>query len=385
MMGSPGYISPEQLQSARDVDVRTDIWALGVTLYHLLSARLPFYRPNAAEMAVRIATEPPDPLEVPPALRAAVFRCLEKSPDRRYADVAALAADLVPFGGPSARAIANVVAQVTRGLVTPPAPVSPVSATAATAASVAVGPALDAPSHRQRPVTAAPPRVTAAPPAVAAAPPPVAAAPSVGASMRIGRPRHRPWWWIVAPIIVLTAAATSAIHWCSGAAPVPSPPVPVVAAAPTTEKLAPEAREPVTVAPIDAGAPETPAWLPQPDASATTPGHRPRGSVPRAAAAPEGVPGAAPPSGSPDATAPRAPPPAAGTQKKGFWRSVGSAVVKTTRTTGCKLGRGATVEVVTCFCGAKDQKRAQAAFANLSGPDREKARVQCASQGIQLR
>src|SRR4051812_10612275 len=88
MMGSPGYISPEQLQSARDVDVRTDIWALGVTLYHLLSARLPFYRPNAAEMAVRIATEPPDPLEVPPALRAAVFRCLEKSPDRRYADVA---------------------------------------------------------------------------------------------------------------------------------------------------------------------------------------------------------------------------------------------------------------------------------------------------------
>ena len=45
-LGSPGYMSPEQLQSARDVDVRTDIWALGVTLYQLLSARLPFSGPT---------------------------------------------------------------------------------------------------------------------------------------------------------------------------------------------------------------------------------------------------------------------------------------------------------------------------------------------------
>src|SRR6185369_5708126 len=74
MMGSPGYMSPEQLESARDVDARTDIWALGVTLYQLLSGRVPFAAANATVSAIKIAVEPPAPLEVDPALRAAIFR-----------------------------------------------------------------------------------------------------------------------------------------------------------------------------------------------------------------------------------------------------------------------------------------------------------------------
>jgi serine/threonine-protein kinase len=115
MLGSPAYISPEQLHSARDVDARADIWSLGATLYQLLSARLPFARPNVTEMAVRILTEAPDPLDIDPALRAVVMRCLEKQPAQRYADVAALAADLAPFGGPSGRAYATLVTSVLRG------------------------------------------------------------------------------------------------------------------------------------------------------------------------------------------------------------------------------------------------------------------------------
>ena len=142
ILGSPAYISPEQLQSARDVDVRADIWSLGATLYQLLSARLPFYRPNVTEMAVRIVMEPPDPLDVDPALRAVVLRCLEKSPALRYPDVAALVTDLAPFGGPSARAIAAMVGQLVRGATPPPAAaVSPFAMTAgATVASVATPP-----------------------------------------------------------------------------------------------------------------------------------------------------------------------------------------------------------------------------------------------------
>jgi len=135
--GSPGYMSPEQLQSARDVDARTDIWALGITLYELLAARLPFFHANVTEMAVRIATGPPDPLDVEPALLATVLRCLEKSPARRYRDVAALAADLAPFGGPSAPQIAAAVGQLRHRRGVSARRLAVVAASAATAVSSA--------------------------------------------------------------------------------------------------------------------------------------------------------------------------------------------------------------------------------------------------------
>ena len=102
-MGSPGYMSPEQIQSARDVDVRTDLWALGVTLYQLLSARMPFPAASHTEIAIRVATEPPVPLDVDPALRAVIWKCLEKRPADRYANIGELVAALGPFGGPAAR------------------------------------------------------------------------------------------------------------------------------------------------------------------------------------------------------------------------------------------------------------------------------------------
>jgi hypothetical protein len=102
MMGSPLYMSPEQLHSSKDVDARTDIWALGVILYELITGTLPFCADSVAELVTRILTEPPPPLrdrrpDAPGALEAVIRRCLEKHRTRRFESVGELAGALQPF------------------------------------------------------------------------------------------------------------------------------------------------------------------------------------------------------------------------------------------------------------------------------------------------
>jgi serine/threonine-protein kinase len=65
VMGSPTYMSPEQLNSTRNVDVRTDVWALGVILYEMLTARAPFEAKEMLELYMKIASSPPPPLDRP--------------------------------------------------------------------------------------------------------------------------------------------------------------------------------------------------------------------------------------------------------------------------------------------------------------------------------
>jgi serine/threonine protein kinase len=88
MMGTIGYSSPEQLKNAADVDARTDLWALGVMLYEMVTFRRPFEMPgdDFVNTALRVRTEPmiEPPFTIPDSVRTIIDRCLQKEPDKRY-------------------------------------------------------------------------------------------------------------------------------------------------------------------------------------------------------------------------------------------------------------------------------------------------------------
>jgi len=129
VVGSPAYMSPEQMQASRKIDARTDIWSLGVVLYQLLSGRLPFEGEAATDLAIKIATSTPPPLrslapEVPAGLEQVVLRCLEKDRAHRFQNVGELARALEPYGPARARAsvervLATVEAAASRPLASP--------------------------------------------------------------------------------------------------------------------------------------------------------------------------------------------------------------------------------------------------------------------------
>ena len=122
LIGTPAYMSPEQMQSARDVDGRADLWALGVVLYELVYARRPFPGETMAELCSNVLREPPrsfPTLEppVPPAFEAVLLRCLEKDLARRYQTAAELAIALAPFvPGGGLEAVARIERTVEAGL-----------------------------------------------------------------------------------------------------------------------------------------------------------------------------------------------------------------------------------------------------------------------------
>jgi serine/threonine-protein kinase len=101
VVGTPAYMAPEQV-SGGTVDRRTDVYALGATLYQLLSGRLPIRGTGSVDMLVRVMQEEPEPLSravphIAADLETIVMKCLEKDPARRYDSARALAEDLGRF------------------------------------------------------------------------------------------------------------------------------------------------------------------------------------------------------------------------------------------------------------------------------------------------
>jgi serine/threonine-protein kinase len=102
LLGTPAYMSPEQLLGSRDVDQRSDIWSLGIILYELLTDELPFEGDSMVHLAILIREKPTPRVrrlreEVPEELDAVIARCLAKERSDRYADVGELAEALAPF------------------------------------------------------------------------------------------------------------------------------------------------------------------------------------------------------------------------------------------------------------------------------------------------
>ena len=108
VMGSPHYMSPEQLVSAKHVDPRSDVWSLGIVLYEVLVGAPPFTGDTMPEIVAKILQSPLPSLralrpDVPAEFEQVIARCTAKDPIARFADVADLARALVAFAPDAAR------------------------------------------------------------------------------------------------------------------------------------------------------------------------------------------------------------------------------------------------------------------------------------------
>ena len=112
MMGSPAYMSPEQILATKAVDARADIWSMGVVLYELLSGGPPFDGEQMGTILTSVLTSPIPSLDaarpdLPPGLAAIVHRCLERDLDRRWSSAAELAEALAPYASTAGAILAT--------------------------------------------------------------------------------------------------------------------------------------------------------------------------------------------------------------------------------------------------------------------------------------
>ena len=102
LIGSPLYMAPEQMRSAKDVDTRADIWSLGAMLYEMLTGEPPYTGESIPQLCAALLHDDPIPLrqhrpEIPEGLEVAVLRCLMKDRDHRFPNVFELGRALLPF------------------------------------------------------------------------------------------------------------------------------------------------------------------------------------------------------------------------------------------------------------------------------------------------
>jgi eukaryotic-like serine/threonine-protein kinase len=116
-IGTPTYMSPEQVRSAKNVDWRTDVWSMGAVLYELITGEAPFWADNLTALAAIIVSDPVVPPSerrkgVPKEIDPIILQCLSKDPPQRPADIPALARLLEPFVPPAARYVFDRVTRI---------------------------------------------------------------------------------------------------------------------------------------------------------------------------------------------------------------------------------------------------------------------------------
>jgi serine/threonine-protein kinase len=288
ILGSPTYMPPEQLRSARDVDARGDLWSIGATLFELVSGEPAFRADTLADLCVHILGSPAPELRdvepsAPEALSAVVRRCLAKDPAERFADVAELANALGPFAPPRGQLSVERITRVVSG-ATPtdlPAPTSASASSVRALQDASTVKSLDAP-----PVLDAPPPSTSE---GAATPGEMARSVASNAASATTARRARPASiavGIAAAIVALAAAVvgTGLATRKGPVAPVASEPPPVVAPLPLppsatttpvpTAPIAPSSVASSAAAPLDAPTAAPPARAPH--ASRPAPRSKPK-------------------------------------------------------------------------------------------------------------
>ena len=116
VMGSPAYMSPEQMESARKVDLQTDVWALGAILCELVTGRIPFDGQSLPEVYTKIVAHPQPSIRewapsLPGGLEDVILKCLRTNRSLRYRDVGDLAAALSEFAPKRAAASVDRIAR----------------------------------------------------------------------------------------------------------------------------------------------------------------------------------------------------------------------------------------------------------------------------------
>jgi serine/threonine-protein kinase len=108
LMGTPNYISPEQIRGKKDIDGRVDVWAAGVMLYEMVSGRMPFVGETYNEVLSKILLDEPPPLmsgtaSIPDAVAEIVKRALVKNRQKRYQSASEFIGDLYSLQGPTSK------------------------------------------------------------------------------------------------------------------------------------------------------------------------------------------------------------------------------------------------------------------------------------------
>lgn len=265
MVGSPLYMSPEQMRSAKDVDTRTDIWALGAIFYEMLAGRPPYDAESVPELYASLLSDSPPAMQefrsdVPPGLERVLLRCLQKDRAERWGTVAELASAISDFGSPESRIHAARAQRV-------------LGALDSTLAA-------DAHSASTERMPAPPPGAVAAKSGEAASPHAAATVDSWGRTQAPASPGRR-WLLPVGAVALVLAGAGVMFLFRSPSATASAPPKDSASSALSTQSAPPSAATPTTTASGGTDATAEPDAAAPPQASA---------SAPAASAAPESRP-----------------------------------------------------------------------------------------------